>query len=169
MSIPYIAQAGEHERLEWLGGGVMRILLDAEKTDGQAALIRSDATGGSASPVHVHDDEDEVIVLLSGSGVFWAGDQRYELSDGGVAFLPRKVPHAYRFTSTAVDMLAICLPAGAETFFRTAGWDLSRPKPEGWQLTPAALAAAAAATGQTILGPPLAADAMMPAGYLERL
>ena len=26
MSIPYIAQAGDHEQLEWLGGGVMRIL-----------------------------------------------------------------------------------------------------------------------------------------------
>jgi quercetin dioxygenase-like cupin family protein len=166
MSVPYLAQEAEHEQLQWLGGGVMRILLDGEKTDGQLTMIRSDARGGSASPVHVHDNEDEIVVLLRGSGIFWVGDQRWELSEGGVAVLPRKVPHAYRFTSPAIDMLAICAPAGTEDFFRAAGWDLSRPRPDGWEITPAALAAAAAATGQTILGPPLAAGQMIPQEYL---
>ena len=99
MSVPYLAEAADHERLEWLGGGVMRILLDGRKTCGQFTLLHSEPAGGSASPVHVDDNEDEVIVLLRGSGVFWAGEHRYQLSEGGVAFLPRKLPHAYRFTS----------------------------------------------------------------------
>jgi quercetin dioxygenase-like cupin family protein len=166
MSVPYLAQAAEHEQLQWLGGGVMRIMLDGEKTDGQLTMLRSAAPGGSASPVHVHACEDEIVVLLEGSGIFWVGDQRWELSEGGVAFLPRNVPHAYRFTSPAIDMLAVCAPAGTEDFFRAAGWDLSRPRPDGWEITPASMAAAAAATGQTILGPPLAADQMIPAAYL---
>jgi quercetin dioxygenase-like cupin family protein len=166
MSVPYLAQAADHEQIEWLGGGVMRIMLDGKQTGGQLTMLRSAAAGGSASPVHVHANEDEIVVLLKGSGIFWAGDQRYELSEGGVAFLPRNVPHAYRFTSEAVDMLAVCTPAGTEDFFRAAGWDLSRPKPEGWQITPATMGAAAAATGQTILGPPLAADQMIPGAYL---
>jgi quercetin dioxygenase-like cupin family protein len=166
MSVPYLAQAAEHEQLQWLGGGVMRIMLDGEKTGGQLAMLRSDAAGGSASPVHVHAREDEIVVLLQGSGLFWAGDQRWELSEGGVAFLPRNVPHAYRFTSPTVDMLAVCAPAGTEDFFRAAGWDLSRPRPDGWEISPASMAAAAAATGQTILGPPLAADQMIPREYL---
>ncbi len=51
-------------------------------------------------------------------------------------------------------------------FFRAAGWDLSRPQPDGWEITPASMAAAAAATGQTILGPPLTADQMIPQEYL---
>ncbi|MGH3169140.1 MAG: cupin domain-containing protein [Trebonia sp.] len=166
MSVPYLAQAADHEQLEWLGGGVMRIMLDGKKTDGQLTMLRSSAPGGSASPVHVHASEDEIVVLLQGSGIFWAGDQRFDLSDGGVAFLPRNVPHAYRFTSETVDMLAVCTPAGTEDFFRAAGWDLSRPKPGGWEITPASMGAAAAATGQTILGPPLAADQMIPHSYL---
>jgi quercetin dioxygenase-like cupin family protein len=166
MSVPYVAQAADHEQLEWLGGGVMRILLDGTKTDGQLTMVRSAATAGSASPVHVHADEDEIIVLVKGSGIFWAGEYRYELSEGGVAFLPRGVPHAYRFTSESVDMLAVCTPAGTEEFFRAAGWDLSRPKPDDWAITPATMAAAAAATGQTILGPPLAADQMIPEAFL---
>jgi quercetin dioxygenase-like cupin family protein len=166
MSVPYLAQAAEHEQLQWLGGGVMRIMLDGEKTGGQLTMLRSDAAGGSASPVHVHAREDEIVVLLQGSGIFWAGDQRWELSEGGVAFLPRNVPHAYRFTSPTVDMLAVCAPAGTEDFFRAAGWDLSRPRPDGWEITPASMAAAAAATGQTILGPPLTAGQMIPREYL---
>jgi quercetin dioxygenase-like cupin family protein len=144
----------------------MRIMLDGEKTDGQLTMLRSAAAGGSASPVHVHAGEDEIVVLVKGSGIFWAGEQRWELSEGGVAFLPRNVPHAYRFTSETVDMLAVCTPAGTEEFFRAAGWDLSRPEPAGWEITPATMGAAAAATGQTILGPPLAADQMIPASYL---
>jgi hypothetical protein len=62
-------------------------------------------------------------------------------------------------------MLAVCSPAGTEKFFRAAGWDLSRPKPDGWQITPTAMAAAAA-TGQTVLRPPLAADEMIPEAFL---
>jgi quercetin dioxygenase-like cupin family protein len=169
MSVPYLAQAADHEQLQWLGGGIVRILLDSKKTGGQLTLMRSDAQGGAAAPVHVHDVEDEIVVLLQGSGIFWVGDQRWELSEGGVAFLPRKVPHAYLFTSPAVDMLAVITPPGTqEDFMRAAGWDLSRPKPDGWEITPATLAAAAAATGQTILGPPLAADQMIPQEHLAR-
>ena len=63
-------------------------------------------------------------------------------------------------------MLAVCTPAGTEDFFRAAGWDLSRPRPDGWETPPASMAAAAAATGQTILGPPLTADEMIPDTYL---
>ncbi|XVQ06879.1 hypothetical protein ACQP1W_30055 [Spirillospora sp. CA-255316] len=96
----------------------------------------------------------------------WVGDQRHELTDGGVAFLSRNIPHAYRFTSETVDMLAICTPAGIEKFFRTAGWDLSRDKPDGWKITPASMAEAATIARQTILGPPLAATDTMPADYL---
>jgi quercetin dioxygenase-like cupin family protein len=167
MNIPYLAQVGDHQQLEWHGGGIMSILLDAATTSGQLTMLRSTMSAGAASPVHVHSGEDEVVLLIRGSGIFWAGQHRYELTDGGVAFLPRNVPHAYLFTSETADMLGLCVPAAAEDFFRAAGWDLSQPKPAGWAITPESMAAAAAATGQKILGPPLAADDMIPAAYLE--
>jgi hypothetical protein len=63
-------------------------------------------------------------------------------------------------------MLVVCTSSGMEDFFRAAGWDLSRPRPDGWEITPASMTAAGAATGQTILGPPLAADQMIPDAYL---
>jgi quercetin dioxygenase-like cupin family protein len=94
MSVPYRAQAAEHQQLQWLD--------DGEKTDGQLMMHRQATERESASPVHVHDSEDEIVVLLQGSGIWWVGDQRWELRDGGVAFLPRNVPHAYRLTTLPV-------------------------------------------------------------------
>jgi quercetin dioxygenase-like cupin family protein len=166
MSLPYIASQADHQQLEWIGGGVMSVLLDGAVTAGQLTVLRSSLPGGAASPVHVHSAEDEMFVVLKGEAVFWAGEQRYELSDGGVAFLPRNLPHAYRFVSEQVDLLTLCVPSGIEGFFRAAGHDLTEPKPEGWQLSPATMAAAATAFGQRIIGPPLAADADMPGTYL---
>ncbi|MBB5917630.1 quercetin dioxygenase-like cupin family protein [Nocardia transvalensis] len=162
MAISYAAEAADHQQLEWLGGGVMHVLLDGEHTGGQFAMFRSSAPTGAASPAHVHTREDEIVVMLSGSAVFWVGEQRFEVGEGGVAFLPRGVRHAYRITSDA-DMLVLSTPSGLEDFFRGAGHDLKTPKPEGWQITPETMGKAAAANGQIILGPPLALDGVLPA------
>jgi len=167
MSLPYIAQAADHQRLEWIGGGVMNVLFDAEATDGQLVVLRSQLPSGSAAPIHVHSMEDEMFVMLEGTGIFWVGKDRYELSAGGVVFLPRDIPHAYRFTSESVDLLTMCTPAGIEGFFRSAGWDLSTPKPEGWALTPETMKTAAVHYGQQILGGPLGPDEFIPAELLR--
>jgi hypothetical protein len=47
-------------------------------------------------------------------------------------------------TSDHFDVITLCTPAAVERFFRAAGWDLSKPKPPEWEITPATLAAAAA-------------------------
>ncbi|NMH78600.1 cupin domain-containing protein [Pseudonocardia xinjiangensis] len=112
MSSPYVAQPGDHEQLKWIDGGTIEVLLDARHTGGHLSIFRSTVPTRTASPVHVHPDEDEIVVMLSGSGVIWIGDRRCELTSGGVAFLPRGIPHAYRFTSDNVDMLTIATPSG---------------------------------------------------------
>jgi hypothetical protein len=68
-----------------------------------------------------------------------------------------------------IDLITLCAPAGIERFFREAGWDLSKPKPRDWEITPAILAAAAELEGQRIIGPPLAAhERAIPAEVLAR-
>jgi len=84
----------------------------------------------------------------------WAGDQRRELSAGGVAFLPRGVPHTYLVTSGIATILEVIAPGGLEQAFREAGWDLRNPPPDDWACTPGAVATAMAKVGCTILGPP---------------
>ncbi|CCH79296.1 Cupin 2 conserved barrel domain protein [Nostocoides japonicum T1-X7] len=154
MSLAYIAQAADHDRIEWIGGKELQILLDGSHTRNQVTVVRSSLGEGSASPLHLHHDEDEMFVILRGHGIFWVGDECREVGEGGAMFLPRGVPHAYRFTSPEVDLLTICTPSGMERFFRTAGRRMTDPRPDGWEVTMEAMAAAAIGGGQEILGPP---------------
>jgi quercetin dioxygenase-like cupin family protein len=167
VTLAYVTRSGAQQELEWVGGGVQRIVLDASATYGRLTVVRQSMRGGAASPVHVHQNEDETILLLSGSGTFWAGDQRWDLKSGDTAFLPRGLPHTYVLTSDEAELLTICNPAGFEDFLRAAGWDLSLPKPAGWAVDMQALAKAGEATGQKVLGPPLDLGDVMPAKYLD--
>ena len=126
MSLAYLAQDADHQKIEWLHGGIMSVLLDGDKTNGQLGMVRTHGGAGAAAPVHVHSHEDEVFLVLEGSGIFWVGDQRHQVSAGGVAYLPRGLPHAYRMTSEHFDVITLCTPAGVERFFRAARADRAR-------------------------------------------
>jgi quercetin dioxygenase-like cupin family protein len=154
MSLAYMA--GTHQKIEWLGNSTIELLLDSDATEGQLFMSRTSLLAGDASPVHLHTKEDEIFLVLNGSAIFWFGDVRYELETGGVVFLPRNVPHAYRMTADT-ELLTICTPAGVEKFFRAAGHDVTTAKPSGWEITPATVAAATEGTGVQILGPPRSA------------
>lgn len=157
-STPYVAQSDAHQTLQWLGDSTVEVLLDAEKTSGTLAVLRAQQAARDAAPWHVHGREDETMVLLDGEAVVWIGDDRYRLGPGGVAFMPRDVPHAYVIESETADVVFLITPAGLEDFFRQAGHDLATPLPEGWSLTPDVLGAAFAEHGGTILGPPPRVD-----------
>jgi quercetin dioxygenase-like cupin family protein len=164
----HVVHAGEEQRLAWIAGSIHHIVLDTAATEGRVAAIRSTMRNGAASPVHVHEREDETVFVLSGGAVFWAGDKRWELQSGDTAFLPRGLPHTYLFTADETEILTICNPAGMEEFFRAAGWDLAASQPDDWAVDMKTLAKAGEATGQILLGPPLARDDDMPAEYLAR-
>lgn len=154
VTAPYIAGNDRHQRLEWLGNSFVEVLLDSAVTNGQLMVLRSELRRGDASPLHVHGREDETFLMLAGAAVVHVGDERKEVEEGGVAFLPRDIPHAYRITSGTATMLTLTTPGGLEGFFRAAGHDIAAPKPEGWEISPATLAKALAAHGGQILGPP---------------
>lgn len=154
MTKAHVSQAAEHQRLGWLDGTTVSILFDSAATNGQLAVMRSTMARGAASPLHLHRREDEMFILISGTGLFHVGDEVLEVGPGGSVFLPRDVPHAYRIVSEEADMLTLCTPGGMEEFFRGAGHDLDRIGDAGWEVSMADLVAAAASGGQEILGPP---------------
>jgi quercetin dioxygenase-like cupin family protein len=160
MSVPgaslqaYIRQAGEHQRLAYTGGHELAVILDAAITGGQLTVIDTHARRGDASPVHVHHRDDEAFLLLDGEMTIWIGEARHQLRPGGIAFLPRNIPHAVRY-DIASRALVLSTPGGfQETVFRSAGWDLAQPRPEGWQPTQDALRRAAEQAEVTLTGPP---------------
>jgi quercetin dioxygenase-like cupin family protein len=155
---PYVRQATEHQRLAYTGGAELAVILDAAITGGQLTVIENHSRRGDASPVHVHHHDDEAFLLLDGQMTVWVGEQRHILRPGGIAFLPRNIPHAVR-CDIASRALVLCTPAGhQEIVFRTGGWDLSRPLPEGWQPTQDAVRHSAEQAGNTVLGPPHGLD-----------
>ena len=75
-----------------------------------------------------HDNEDEVFYVLEGDHVIQVGDEEFHLSPGGLAFGPRRVPHAQRRVGPRTGrMLIMTSPAGFEGFFR----DLAEAETEG--------------------------------------
>ena len=150
---PYIRQGGQHQRLGWIGTMELAVILDSTATAGQLTVVEARAQRGDASPVHIHGRDDEAFLLLEGAMTVWVGDQRTQLQPGGIGFLPKGIPHAFRF-DTSSRALILSTPAGQESFFRTAGWDLSQPVPEGWSITPDVLQQAAAQNGVTVVAPP---------------
>jgi quercetin dioxygenase-like cupin family protein len=85
MSAPFIALVADQQRLEWVRGGIMSVLLDGDSTNDQVAVLRSQLPRGSAVPVHVHAEEDEICVVIEGTGVFWVGEEQRTLVAGDVA------------------------------------------------------------------------------------
>jgi quercetin dioxygenase-like cupin family protein len=154
MSMAYLAQPEQQQQLEWLDGGTLAILLDGKATNGQLMVGRFDVSEGEAPPYHKHTREDEVFMLIKGTALLWLDDEEMELSEGGIVFLPKNIPHAYRITSKKADLLMINTPAGIEGMFRYAGRDKAVPRPAGFEVTPERMAEGADTFGQIILGPP---------------
>ncbi|MGW0950335.1 cupin domain-containing protein, partial [Streptomyces sp. NPDC002623] len=98
--------------------------------------------------------EDEIFMLIKGEALLWLGDEQMELSEGGIVYLPRNIPHGYRITSDTADLLMITTPGGIEGMFQQAGRDITTPRPKDFAITPERLAEASEKYGQVILGPP---------------
>jgi quercetin dioxygenase-like cupin family protein len=148
----YLAQPEQQQQLEWLDGGTLAMLLDGKATDGQLMIGRFDVAEGEAPPYHEHTREDEVFLLLKGTALVWCDDKEYELSEGGIVFLPKQIPHGYRITSKKADLLMINTPAGIEGMFRETGRDKSTPRPPDFKVVPDP--ALADKYGNIIIGPP---------------
>jgi quercetin dioxygenase-like cupin family protein len=152
MSMAYLAQPGQQQQLEWLDGGTLAVLLDGLATNGQLMMGRFDVSEGEAPPYHQHTNEDEIFLLIKGTALVWCDEEEYELEEGGVVFLPKQVPHAYRITSKKADLLMINTPAGIEGMFRETGRDKSTPRPADFEVKPDQ--AISAKYGNVIVGPP---------------
>jgi mannose-6-phosphate isomerase-like protein (cupin superfamily) len=151
---PSFVDSDEQERFLWFEKSVVRILLDAAMTGGRLSVVENRTIRPYASPLHVHDVEDEAFIVLEGSIRAWVGDQRQDVSPGGVAFLPHGIPHAFRVTSLEAKFLVLGLPGGLEELYRGAGWDLRDPVPEGWVVSIPQLTSSEASRGNRVLGPP---------------
>jgi quercetin dioxygenase-like cupin family protein len=141
----------------WFLGVLSQVRLSGEQTGEAFSLAENLARRGDASPVHVHDRDDETFFVLDGELRVLAGEDDYTAGPGTVAFLPRRLRHAYVVTSATARFLALHAPAGFEQFAAEVGQPapaLTLPPPPAEPPDLAALAQVAARHGITILAPP---------------
>lgn len=125
MSIPqttggYGLGPGEGEAL-WFNGGLGVLKTTGDQTEGRFAVLELLAPKGSASPLHIHRNEDEFFVVLSGEVRVQHGETVIEAVSGSLVHGPRGVPHSFHVDSEEARLLLFFGPAGVEGFFREAG------------------------------------------------
>ena len=141
----------------WFLGALSQLRVTGEQTGEAFAVIDHLARRGNASPVHVHDRDDETFFVLDGELRVFVGDEEHTAGSGALAVLPRSVSHAYVVTSATARFLTLHTPAGFEQFLTEAGEParaLTLPPPPAGPPDFAALAQAAARHQITILAPP---------------
>ena len=105
------------------------------------------------TPLHQHPDVDETFYMLEGEVRPHVAADEQTLATGGIAIIPRGVPHAFMVTTPTARMLCLQTPGGGERVYRQA----SEPAGTGEPPMPdfGRVRAAAAATAVIeILGPP---------------
>jgi len=138
----------------WFAGAHIVVHVGGADSDGRLGVWESVESRGDRLPLHIHQREDEQVVLLGGQITFWVGDRVHHLQAGQTLTLPRGVPHAHRVISEQARILTIATPGGFERLFA----ELGMPALPGSSATPradvASLAAAAGELGVQIVGPP---------------
>jgi quercetin dioxygenase-like cupin family protein len=141
----------------WFLGALSQVRVSGEQTGGAFALADHLARRGNASPVHVHDRDDETFFVLDGELRVFADEEEHTAGPGTVAVLPRRLRHAYVVTSATARFLTLHTPAGFERFAAEVGepaWAFTLPPPPAGPPDFAALAQAAARHHIAILAPP---------------
>ena len=104
------------ERLRF---GDVEILVKASADSTRGSFTVFEENDGVDTPLHVHENEDELFYVLEGEHVFQVGDQDHRAGPGDVVFAPRGVPHSQRRVVPRTGrVLVLTSPAGFEGFFR---------------------------------------------------
>jgi quercetin dioxygenase-like cupin family protein len=141
----------------WFLDALSQVRLSGEQTGGAFSVRDNLGRRGHASPVHVHDRDDETFFVLDGELRVLVGEEEHAAGPGAVAVLPRRLRHAYVVTSATARFLTLHTHSGFEQFAAEVGQPAQALTPSPGPAGPpdlAALARAAARHGITILAPP---------------
>jgi quercetin dioxygenase-like cupin family protein len=126
-------------------GERIAVRLSNRDTNGMYAIVESVAAPGCATPMHLHRNEAEQVLIIEGTYRIAVGEKVFEMSGGDSITLPRGVPHSWRnISSEPGRMVVILTPAGFEQCVQTI-----RNNP------PEKLETVAASYGCYIVGPPV--------------
>jgi quercetin dioxygenase-like cupin family protein len=116
---------GEGERRWFYGGGVLTMKATSAETGGALLLFEDEMTRGKRTPLHVHANEDETFYVLEGEIRVHVDGVDHAVAAGGLAMIPRGIPHAFLVVSETARVLTLLVPGTAEPFYRAASEPLA--------------------------------------------
>lgn len=150
-----VRESDEGEQRWFCGGGLQTWKATESETGGAFLMFEDLEDAGKVTVLHRHPGADETLYILEGEIVLYVDGEKRPLHAGGIAIIPRGIPHAFMVTSTQMRMLCLQTPGGGEAFYRHA----SNPAIPGEAPPPIDLdrvreAAAMEPGAVEILGPP---------------
>jgi len=122
---PPIVRAREDGQRRWFFGGGLHIWkATATETNGAFLLFEDRLNHGKVTPLHIHPDSDETMVVLEGEIIMHIDGVEHAVAAGGIAIAPRGVPHAFKVVGPdGTRLLCLHTPGCCQAFY----WDASEP------------------------------------------
>lgn len=145
---------GEGLHLQSGPGRDLIFKVTGEDTGGAFDYFIVEVAPHGGPPLHVHHKQEETIHVLKGRYKIRIGDEVFQLEEGGFAYLPSKVPHAFlNLTDEQGEVIVVYTPGGGHRFYEELG-----PISRGAHPDREVIGALFEKYDMTLLGPPLTAD-----------
>ncbi len=151
---PKVLAEGEGLRLQSGPGRDLVFKVTGEDSGGAFDYFIVEVAPHGGPPLHVHRRQEETIHVLKGDFKVRVGDEDHRLGEGGFAYLPSGLPHAFlNLTDQAAEIIVVYTPGGGHKFYEELG-----PMSRGGSASREEIAALFEKYDMTVLGPPLTAD-----------
>jgi quercetin dioxygenase-like cupin family protein len=146
--------AGEGLRLQSGAGRDLIFKVTGEDTGGAFDYFIVEVAPRGGPPLHVHHKQEETIHVLKGQFKIKIGDEIFYCQEGGFAYLPSKVPHAFlNLTDETAEIIVVYTPGGGHKFYEEFG-----PVSRSGAADRKTIAALFEKYDMTLLGGPLSPD-----------
>lgn len=152
---PVVRNTEDGERRWFAGGGTHVWKATAEETGGAFFLFEDRMRQGKVTPLHIHPESDETMIVLEGEIVMHLDGVDHTVAAGGVAVAPRNVPHAFLVAAPGgARVLCLHTPGCCQAFYRDASDPVTDDGEEPAVDMARVQASAQRNGGIEILGPP---------------
>ena len=151
---PVVLSATEGVRLQSGPGRDLIFKLTGDDTADAFDYFVVEVAPHGGPPLHVHHYQDETIHVLKGRYKIRIGDAIHFLEEGGFAFLPKGLPHAFlNLTADPGEVVVVYVPGGGQKFYEELGPATRAENPDR-----KIIAEIFTRHGMTLLGGPLTRD-----------
>jgi len=121
----FVVHADELEYIETPGGNFGMAVATPSRGATEVSVIRQRQAPGGANPVHTHDRE-EVMILLVGEMSVTVGEEPISLAAGDAVIVPARTPHRVEQRGIQPAEWLLVAPAGVR-FFHASGEEGTPP------------------------------------------